>query len=139
MHRANDRSSEDGVGGPGTKAVTFEPGQRVAWGSARPSRNRRACMEDWSVEFVVADQNLYRNVSIAPHSLYSKMMKLIRRSSTDQQRYSRPGYLPTAIEHALLAQGRLQFPTSFAASAGNLPLISVMDSTPDSSIRTRLL
>lgn len=64
VYRANEHGSGDRVGGPGTNAVTFEPGQRVNWCSARKSRDLRTCMEDWSVEFVVADQNLYRNVSI---------------------------------------------------------------------------
>lgn len=64
VYVANDHGSVDNFGGPGTGSVTFKPGQRVTWCSASTSRSRRACTEDWSVEFVVADQSLYRNVSI---------------------------------------------------------------------------
>ena len=74
VYQGSGRGGGSRTGSPGAVATTFKPGQRVAWHSAREVRGRRTCTEDWSVEFVVTDQNLYRNVSIDPHLFVSSRL-----------------------------------------------------------------
>jgi len=60
VYWADERGSCDRLGA-GT--FLFKPGKVESWNSARDSRPGGSCTEDWSVAFVVPDQNLYRSVS----------------------------------------------------------------------------
>lgn len=65
VYRANERTGCDYFISAG-RSVVFKPGEVVTWlCSRRPhDQSTYTCTEDWSVELVVTDQNLYRNVSI---------------------------------------------------------------------------
>ncbi len=141
VYRANDKGSGDWLGGPRTGAVMFEPGQRVTWGSARPSRDRKGCTEEWSVEFVVTDVGLHRNVSSCPvcRSSVGQTSWLILDEFPACECGSRPRYLPTTIQHSFLAKTRVHSATFLPApSISSFTILSAMDPTADYSLCARL-
>lgn len=64
VFQGNDKGSGERSISPKSRAVRFQPAQMVAWASPGTVRHCKGCKEAWSVEIVVADPNLYRNVSI---------------------------------------------------------------------------
>lgn len=71
VFQGNDKGSGERSISPDSRAVRFQPAQMVAWASPGTVRHRKGCEEDWSFEMVVANPNLYRNVSV-----YSPLHKL---------------------------------------------------------------
>ncbi len=102
VYRANERTNWEHLKGPGSRRIVFKPEEVVTWLCSRQPKGRPAyeCAEDWSVELVVTDPNLYRNVSIRYLSpcVTCKLIRLLH-----QQRYLRPRHLSTPVEHTILA------------------------------------
>lgn len=72
VYRANTLGGGERSIGPYSGAVQFQPGQMAAWASLSTLRNGEGGDEDWSAEMVVAEPNLYRNVSIFVRVLESQ-------------------------------------------------------------------